>query len=376
LISIDGFRANYLELGVTPTLTALADAGVRARSLRPSFPSSTYPNHYTLVTGLRPDVHGIVANTMEDPRLGRFTLGDRASVRDHRWWDAAEPIWVSAERAGLPTAPLNWPGSEAAIRGVRPTIWVPFHSSASSQARVDQLLATLEGGESRRPVFATLYLDEVDHAGHDFGPESAQTVAALRNADAAISRLISGLRSRGVAADIIIVSDHGMASTPQGNLVRLDAILPAGSYRAISTGAFATIMPLAGNEQRLYAALPTHRPHVRCWRKQSVPARLHYGHNVRVPPVFCLADVGWLITDGPGSSANQDFGAHGYDNFHETMAGIFIASGPSFLSRRTIGTLDNVKVAPLLRHLLRLSPTENRLPSTIEAVLVPRSGRR
>ena len=96
LISIDGFRADYLDRGVTPVLSALAAGGVRA-DMRPSFPSKTFPNHYALVTGLRPDRNGIVDNNMYDVAITpqKFTMS-AAVASDPRWWNEAEPIWVIA----------------------------------------------------------------------------------------------------------------------------------------------------------------------------------------------------------------------------------------------------------------------------------------
>ena len=162
LISIDGLRADYLQLGITPNLTGLAREGVRAEWMTPSYPSLTFPNHYTLVTGLRPDRHGVVQNTMRDPALGSFSLSNREAVGDGRWW-GGEPLWVSAEKAGLRSATLFWPGSEAAIKGVRPTRWLPFDAKMANEARVDTVLGWLSEPAATRPRFATLYFEQVDH---------------------------------------------------------------------------------------------------------------------------------------------------------------------------------------------------------------------
>ena len=158
----------------------LAKDGVQAASMQPSFPTLTFPNHYTLVTGLRPDHNGIVDNTMFDPRLGRFSLGNRKAVGDGRWWDEGTPIWVTADQHGLRTATMFWPGSEAEIHGHRPDYWQPFDDSVTADQRVDQVLAWLDLPPDRRPRFLTLYFDAVDHAGHKYGPGSPQEDAALR----------------------------------------------------------------------------------------------------------------------------------------------------------------------------------------------------
>ncbi|MEO7794961.1 MAG: alkaline phosphatase family protein, partial [Thermoanaerobaculia bacterium] len=177
MISFDGFRWDYPELHGAPTLLELAREGVRAESLVPSFPSKTYPNHYTLVTGLRPEHHGIVANSMWDPEWkATFSLADRSTVEDGRWWEG-EPIWVGAERRGLVTASSFWPGSESAVGGVRPTYWKRFDSTVSDEARVDEVLGWLDLAPEKRPRLITLYFDEPDRSGHAFGPASREAQA-------------------------------------------------------------------------------------------------------------------------------------------------------------------------------------------------------
>ena len=195
LVSIDGFRADYLQRGLTPVIAGLAADGVRATAMRPSYPSLTFPNHYTLVTGLRPDRSGIVDNNMEDAaRPGvTFSMGKADISHDPFWWDQAEPLWVTAEKAGIRTATMFWPGSDLPIRGVRPTDWKMYDKRFLADARVDQLLAWLDKPPPGRARFATLYLDEVDTQGHTYGPDSPEVSAALTGTDAAVGRLVAGL---------------------------------------------------------------------------------------------------------------------------------------------------------------------------------------
>ena len=178
LISIDGFRWDYLDRHPAPNLRRLAREGVEARSLVPIFPSKTFPNHYTIVTGLHPDRHGIVDNTMADPVLGRFHLGNREAITDGRWW-SGEPIWVTAERQGLRAATCFWPGSEAEIAGVRPTYWLPYDGKLAGEERVRIVLGWLDLPADRRPSFLTLYWSDVDGAAHATGTASAETAAAV-----------------------------------------------------------------------------------------------------------------------------------------------------------------------------------------------------
>lgn len=352
LVSIDGFRPDYLDRGVTPHLNALAAEGTRAAFMRPSFPSITFPNHTTLVTGLRPDHHGIVGNTMEDAHIPgvRFTLSNHAAVTDRRWWDEAEPIWVTAEKHGVHTATMFWPGSEAAIHGIRPTYWKPFDGTVSNDARVATVLDWLDAPD--HPRFLTLYFDKVDHEGHLHGPQSPEVTQAAADVDEAIGRLVDGLAARHIAANIVVVSDHGMATVPPGHVIRLDRIAPAGSYRVITAGTYAGLDPTPGHEADLAAALLAPHDHMHCWRKDEIPARFAYGHNRRVPPFICLAEVGWLISDNGTGGETQNGGAHGYDNASPDMHATFIAEGPSIRAGVTLPGFDNVDVYPFVMRLI------------------------
>lgn len=363
LVSIDGFRADYLARGHTPTLLALARAGVRATAMQPSFPSLTFPNHYTLATGRVPDHHGIVHNTMEDPAIGRFSLGDRGAVADARWWNGATPIWVSADRAGLRTATMFWPGSEAPIQGLRPDYWRPYDASVTPLQRVDQVLAWLALPRAKRPTFLTLYFDSVDHQAHLHGPDAPEVDAALAEVDAALAHLREGLAVQGLAhrVNLVIVSDHGMAATPPGQVVLLDTIVSPDAARFVTLGAVAGLRPRPGHEAEVAAALARPRPHLACWPKAAIPARFRYGTHARVPPFVCLADVGWQLTTTRDLARRDEghLGEHGYDNAAPEMQALFVANGPAFLPGTVLAGFPNVDVYPLLAHLLRIPAERN-----------------
>src|SRR3990167_5079078 len=205
-------------------MKALAEGGARA-AMRPSFPSVTFPNHYTLITGKRPDRNGIVGNTMLDPSVSaeKFTMRSL----EPGWWSQAKPFWVTAQRQGKRAAAMFWPGSEVEIDGVRPSRWVKFDATMSGEARVDQVLAWLDSADGPPIAFSTLYFDIVDTQGHHYGPESAEVRAAAASVDAALGRLVEGLKARGrfETTDIVIVADHGMAPLPAANRVVLDDIV-------------------------------------------------------------------------------------------------------------------------------------------------------
>ena len=368
LISIDGFRPDYLQRGVSPVLNQLVQQGASAAVMRPSFPSVTFPNHYTLVTGLRPDQHGIVANTMEDPQIPgvRFALSKREAVTDRRWWDMAEPFWVTAEKAGVKTGTMFWPGSEADIQGVRPSQWAVFDEKMSPDTRVDTLLGWLDLPAVQRPRLLTLYFDQVDHAGHDFGPDSPQIAQAVAEVDAALGRLRAGLQQRGLQANLVIVSDHGMSAVSDQRVIRLNQLLPDNQFRTITTGPFAGIELTAETAAQAEKTLLGKHEYMECWRKSEIPARLEFGSNRRVPAVFCLAEPGWQIVANEKAKLRSSGGAHGYDNLAPDMAALFIANGPAFRAGAQIAELQNVDVYPLLMRVAGVPalPSRGKLQAT------------
>ncbi|RAK61586.1 alkaline phosphatase family protein [Phenylobacterium hankyongense] len=357
LVSIDGFRSDYLDRGVTPTLSGLAAHGARG-TMRPSFPSKTFPNHYALVTGLRPDRSGIVDNTIYDPAIPgvKFTMADKATTGDARWWNQATPIWVTAERAGVRSAIMFWPGSDAPIQGVRPSRWLPFNQALPAVARVDQVLAWLDVPPDQRPRFATLYFDEVDTAGHDFGPDSAEVNAAAARTDAAIARLVAGLKARGIVANLVVVADHGMAPTPPDQTIFVDDLVPTDAIRTVTMGAFMSLSAVPGREAQVEAALLKPHPRMQCWRKADIPARFHYGKNPRVPPYFCLPQTGWTITTHRFKPKKPEVGNHGFDPYAPEMAAVFVANGPAFRPGARPPVFDNVDVYPLVARLIGVKP--------------------
>ncbi|WP_343528546.1 ectonucleotide pyrophosphatase/phosphodiesterase [Sphingomonas sp.] len=363
LVSIDGFRPDYLTRDLTPNLSRLAAQGVSA-PMRPSFPSKTFPNHWTLVTGLVPDHHGIIANGFTDATHPgeRFTM---ASDEPY-WWSAAEPIWVTAEKAGVRTATMFWPGSNVGwggtlepgghhqvVGGVRPHDWQQFNQSVNDRQRVDSIIDWLRRPAAERPSFLTLYFDEVDTAGHEGGPDSPQVNAAVGAVDAAIGRLQAGLAALGQPANLVVVADHGMAATSSDRVVPLDSLADPSDYAMVEDGPYATLRAVPGHEQALEKRLLGHHDHVDCWRSTAMPARLRYGHNPRIPPYFCLAEAGWLIL---AKRPEKPFagGTHGYDNVDPSMTALFIAQGPAFPAGVRLAPFDNVDVAPLLRDLIGL----------------------
>ncbi len=361
LISIDGYRADYLDRGHSPVLAALANDGVRAVGLRPVYPSVTYPNHYTIVTGLYPDQHGIVNNTMHDPVLGSFSPSIRAANTDGRWWDQAEPIWVTAQKQGRRTASVYWPGTQAEIHGVRPNYWQSFDPSVPPDARVDQVLAWLD--LPRRPEFVLLYFEQADVAGHSYGPDSLQVDEALVTIDAALGRLVAGLRERNQydTTNFVIVSDHGMSASSPERVVLLDPIVNLEHIELVSSLVNAGIDPKPGYAAEVEQALLAPHAHLQCWKKEHMPKKFHYGKNERIPPIQCVAEDGWIVSTAAAESKRPLplLGEHGYDIDGPKMRALFVAHGPAFKQHLTVPVFDNVNVYVLLAKLIGLKPLHN-----------------
>ncbi len=359
LVSIDGFRADYLDLGITPNLARIAGEGVRARWMTPSYPSLTFPNHYSIVTGLVPDHQGIVHNTMSDAALGGFTLSNRMAVGDSRWW-GGEPLWVGAEKAGLPTATLFWPGSEAEIAGVRPGRWLPFDDAMPMDARVDAVIGWMAEPDAARPRFATLYFEAVDHEAHSFGPDSPQALAAVRAVDAAIGRLLDGLAAHGRLdrTNLVVVSDHGLATVPPGNAIAVEDMVPPGDAVVVTTGQVVTVVPKPGREAAAERRLLGAHAQYDCWRKADLPPHWRYGTHPRIPPIVCQMHEGWDAL--PRAKLSQrpahDRGSHGYDPALPSMRALFVARGPAFREGLELAPFDNVDVYPLLARLVGIPP--------------------
>ena len=371
LISIDGFKPDYLTRGITPNLNALAGAGI-STPMRPSFPSKTFPNHYTLVTGTRPDTNGIVGNTMRDAARPDeiFTM----STKDPFWWSEAEPIWITAEKQGVRAATMFWPGSEVPLEGLRPADWWPFSQDLSNDRRVDAVVDWMRRPADTRPHLVTLYFDTVDTAGHRFGPgPGTELDAAIADVDSQIGRLKTALDSMGQSVNFVIVSDHGMAETSPDRIIDLDTIMPRDKYVLVTDGTYAGIDPLNGNIAAVTAAFVRPHDHMQCWAKANIPARLHYGSNPRVPAIICLPETGWKAFQDVPEYMTGIGGDHGYDNADPAMAALFIASGPNVRAQGTIAEFDNVDIYPLVAQLAGIAPhaSEGDLAPFGDAITAP-----
>jgi predicted AlkP superfamily pyrophosphatase or phosphodiesterase len=364
LISFDGFRWNYFDKVSTPNLNRLSETGVKAKRLIPSFPTKTFPNHYTIVTGLFPENHGIIANTMYDPKLNAtFSLGNRKSVEDSRWW-GGEPIWVTAEKQGQTSAILFWPGSETEIKGIRPTYWQKYDQSLDYDKRVQQALDWLDLPVAQRPTLIALYFDAPDSQGHSYGPDSQEVKNAIRKVDTTIGILLQGLKQRGILNDIniIITSDHGMTSISPDKTIFLDDYIDLSSVDIIDWSPIVSLRPHDGKKEEIYKALVNANPHLAVYYKEDIPERLHFRNNNRITPIIGIADEGWSISShGLFKSSQLNFakGSHGYDNQLISMHGIFIARGSAFKKDLVVKPFENIHIYNLITKVLGLKPAPN-----------------
>jgi predicted AlkP superfamily pyrophosphatase or phosphodiesterase len=369
LISLDGFRYDYLQKYQPTNLNRLAREGVRAKWMIPSFPSKTFPNHYTVATGLYPQHHGIIENNIYDRTFDAvFGLGKREEVQNPRWW-LGEPIWVTAEKQGQHAAAFFFPGTETEIKGVRPTFWKTYDGKIPNEERVDTILSWLDLPLAERPTFYTLYFSDVDDAGHGFSPDSVETKNAVQRVDNMIGRLIEGLKAREVfnQVNLIIASDHGMATLNQNNAIILDELFDVSlAERILWTGEIVQIFPKEGRENEIYKTLKSKLRHAKIYRKAEIPKRFHYTDSPRIAPLIISSQEGWMLTERKRFEtikARDDFnrlrGAHGYDNRLKSMRAIFIAHGAAFKKGKVIAPFQNIHVYNIMTKVLGLKPAEN-----------------
>jgi len=366
LLSLDGFRWDYLDKYKPPTIAKIAAGGVRAKWMIPTFPTKTFPNHYSIATGLYPEHHGIVENNIWDFGV-TFSLGNREEVQNTRWW-LGEPIWVTAEKQNVRSAAFFFPGTEAEIAGTRPSIWRQYNGSIPNDERVDTVLSWLDLPKDKRPQMITMYFSDTDDAGHRYSPDSEETKAAVARVDANIERLIAGLETRRIdrKVNIIIVSDHGMATVDQRNAIIMDDLLDQSkTERVLTTGEIWQIFPKDSELENIMAGL-TKIEHARCWKKADIPERLHYNEGNRIAPIVCSADEGWFMTSREryeSQKKRKDFtrlkGAHGYDNNVQSMQATFIARGKAFKKGKIVEPFPNVNVYELMCKILKLKPAKN-----------------
>ncbi len=360
MVSLDGFRWDYDSIYGTPVLDDIAKKGVMAGRLIPSFPTKTFPNHYAIATGLYPDHQGLVNNSFYAPDLDLvYRIGDRTMVGNASFY-GGEPIWVTADKAGIKTASFYWVGSEAPIMGIRPDYWKAFDEEVPFTARVDTVLKWLSLPQNKRPHLVTLYFEEPDAVSHVYGPLSPETGVIVKSLDSLIGSLRDGISELPQAknTNLIVLSDHGMGEIDASRYNYILDTLPDRMIKRIYGGTPVwAIEPADGmTDSVLYYLNIQHG--VKAYKREDLPAYLHYGTNLRIPGIVLIADPGWIAGVRPAPS-NYNRGDHGYDWKFRDMQSIFYAEGPAFRKGFTADTLYNVDVYNIIARILNLTPARN-----------------
>ena len=359
IISLDGLRWDYLDTYDVPFLNQLAREGVKA-VMQPSFPSKTFPNHYTLATGLTPDHHGIIANIFWDREHGvEFSLSNKETRADGRYY-GGDPVWLTAKHQGVKTAAVFWVGSDVAVNGEHPTYWRDYQTQQLEfPDRVTEIIRLLKLPEQDRPHLIMAYFEEPDRSGHNYGPMNRMTRRALEDLDLLLSNLWARIQLLPIAdkVNFIVTGDHGMTSVDPKRFVDIDDVLPKHWYER-----FCNDYPTL-----IYASAPQYIDsicdalqgvdHIRAWKKADIPAYLGYGTNKNMGDVVVLPDVGWLFADKP---SKKQRGSHGFDHMAADMQVGFRAIGPDFkVGYEKPDRFRNVCIYPLLCYLLGVNPSPN-----------------
>lgn len=354
MISLDGFRADFLDRGLTPALNSLIASGISPQYMKPSFPSVTFPNHFTLMTGLYPESHGIVGNTFWDPKMKEEFYYTHPSVSMQPKWWMAEPLWVTAEKQRVKTAIHMWPGSEAHIGDREPTFVDKYNGTEALSRKVDRILEFLDlpGLEDEshltpeRPQFIAAYVPDVDRDGHTFGPNSTEIRNTISRADSMVAQIMTGLEQRNLTevVNIVVVSDHGMATTSTKRLIQLDDLIDYDLIGHIDGWPSSGLRPkrpedLATLQKQLEKVAPDYEHAFEFYTRETMPERYHFSNNERIAPLWVIPKTGWAIVDRSEFDAEAALkkgdeyhprGIHGYDHEHPLMRAIFIARGPAF----------------------------------------------
>ena len=358
LISIDGFRWDYFDKVETPNFDRLIANGSKADGLKTSYPSKTFPNHISIVTGNYPSNHGIISNYFYDADFDEyFYIGAGSTAAQDGKWIDAEPIWVTIEKQAKRAMIMFWPMSDAEIMGIRPSKYYVYNEDPTNLDRMDQILSWLLHTGNARPSFLASYFSVVDSKGHSYGPDGDETIEAIRVVDKAIGHLIDGLEAQNILneVNIMIVSDHGMTETPDTKVVNIADYINLDDVVTVGGGPFMEIRPNEGKLESVYQALQN-IDNTQVFKKEDIPDKFNYKNNNRIEPILLLADEHWSIMT-PGRTPIA--GSHGYDPDYQSMNGIFIAHGPAFKSGFSGPEIHNIHLYEMMCKILGVVPANN-----------------
>lgn len=363
LVSLDGFRWDYLQKFKAPNLSRLAAEGVQAERLIPQFPSMTFPNHHTIMTGLRPAHHGIIHNNIYDPQLKATFAFNKPEQQGAEWW-GGEPVWATAIKQGRRANVLFWPGTGTPMAGLLPTEWKRYDGKPEPAEIVDLGLGWLGQPADQRPSLVTLYFHHTDSVGHKHGPDSPEIAASVAQVDEAIGRLRAGLQRLKLeeTVNLIVVSDHGMSGISTQRMVVLADCADLTGVQVDFSGALAGLRPPEGQEEALYQAFKRKENHFHAYRRENTPEEFHFRNNSRIPPVILVAEDGWYLSNRSlqeQSSRSFNKATHGYDPRLDSMGATFIAWGPAFKRQTKLAPVENLHLYNLFCATLGLKPAAN-----------------
>ncbi len=362
LVSVDGMRHDYIERYHAPNLLDMKKNALTAEAFRPIYPSITFPNHYSIITGLYPKNHHLLANDFYDRTSGeRYQMSDKGQVQNGKWYGGM-PLWLVAERQGMISASYFWVGSDVAIHGQFPSYYKVYDTKVPNEVRVAQVLEWLHMPKEQRPHFLTLYYSIVDSAGHEFGPESKEVKEAVLEVDHSIGELIKGLEAldkEGVPTNLFIVSDHGMQTIDPKKVVAIPPELLGKDYIFTGRGAFSMVYTTSPEKTAEALKLLKKVPHIKAYKREDTPKAWHMDTEL-AGDIIVQADPGAYLTQAPKKETkkNTSGGTHGYDpNQSKDMGGILIAKGP-LIKNGKIGIIENINLYPFLAALLGLEVTD------------------
>lgn len=361
MLSLDGFRWDYTQKVETPNFDRLVNEGVHAASLKPCYPSKTFPNHYSMATGLYPDHHGIVQNNFYDPVGNKlFDLSNREAVGDSTFW-GGEPIWATAERQGVRAASYFWVGTET-NSNYQPHDRKMYDEDLLFENRIDSVINWLRRPKNERPHLVLFYYHQPDGVGHQYGPESQEVVDMVKALDAYVGQFLDKLEAAetelGIKVNIIVTSDHGMGAIKRNQTLVLSSLIDTSRLIRVQGGnPVFMISPDEDYKEELLEVLGQTQG-LKVWRKEELPPHYHYGTHPRVESIIVEADRGWGLQMKPGRSGSYSKGTHGYDPQNTDMHGIFYARGPAFKQGYSQESFENVNLYPLIAHILNLKPAQ------------------
>ena len=366
LISLDGFRWDYVEKYKPPHLINFIKNGINSESLIPSFPTKTFPNHYTIATGMYPDKHGIIANSFYSyDKDMTYRIRDREKVEDGSFY-GGNPIWIQANKANMVTASYFFVGTEANIQGLKPTYYYRFDNSVKNEVRVNQAIDWLKLPPKKRPHLITMYFSDMDDTGHKYGTKNDEELKkTLFELDKQLGNLFKGIEKTGLPVNIIIVSDHGMSTVSISNFIPIEKIENDSLYTSIDNGAIVNIHPNNKNQiDSIYTYLKKKESNFKVYKTENTPGFEYIPKNKNWGAIQILPDFGYYFSSTKGIAskkqrANTNFGVHGYDQKYKDMHGIFYANGPAFKKAYRTPSIKNIHIYPLMCEILGLEVPSN-----------------